>query len=329
MLPAMHQEVDIELADLENIEYARLSQELHADPNSTPSNADQLTTTDDYLSRSRQAELLVSQFVHDRDPTSHSCPNIDASKPDEHQIPSSIQRHASDHSKTYLLSTNPSVPSVPTARRTEKTTQSFGISLSPPSHTLDDQPQFLSGEVVPHTGKGKGRIPNAEQEPSVQVSGHPYSLLQDGKLPSLQFASHNFERDAQFERRLYYRKKYHRQQSKARYICTAVRRDKCRVHGRLFQHRSAQQQQRQRNEDFDVGDVVTIGFANNMFELDGSARHCGTVYDLSGLAEEAREAAEKKREREWSTTDLFDVLMLLFICAMGIAAVVGVAVKAT
>jgi hypothetical protein len=324
----MHQEVDIELADLENIEYARLSQELHADPNSTPSNAGQLTTNDEYLSRSRQAELLVSQSVHYRDPTSRFCRDIDASEPQELLVPSHVELHAPDHSTTYLLS---NYPSEATTRRIEQKIESFGISPSQPSHTLNNQPQFLSGEVVPHTGKGKGRIPNVEQEPDIQVSGHPYNMLQDGKLPSTRFTSHYFGRDAQFERQLYYRKKYHRQQSKARYICTAVRRDKCRVHGRLLQQRSAQQQQQQQpgNLDFDVGDVVTIGFANNMFELDVSAGPCGTVYDLSGLAEEGREAAEKKRERNWSTTDLFDVLMLLFICAMGIAAVVGVAVKAT
>lgn len=74
---------------------------------------------------------------------------------------------------------------------------------------------------------------------------------------------------------------------------------------------------------------MAIDFVNDMFELDVAAGRCGTVYDLSGLVEEAGKAAEKKGERDWSTTDLFDVLMLLFICAMGIAAVTGVAAKAT
>jgi hypothetical protein len=323
----MHQEVDIELADLEHIKYARLSQELHADPN-TPSDAGQPIANDDYLAHLRQAELLVSQSVHYRDPTSRSYRDIGASEPEELQKSSHVEPRARNHSNTYLFS---NYPSKPTTRRIEQTIEPFGIASSQPSHSPDDQPQFLSGQIIPHIGKGKGRIPNVKQEPSVQVSGHPYDLVQHNKLPAPQLASHDFGKDARFERRVYYRNRYQRQQSKRRYICTAVRRDKCRVHGRLFQQRSAQQQQQQQqgNVDFEVGDVVTIGFTNNVFELNEIAGACGTVYDLSGLAEEAREAAEKKREREWGTTDWFDVLVLLFICAMGIAAVTGVAVKAT
>jgi hypothetical protein len=212
------QEDDIELANLESTEHARPLQELHAAPNN-PSDADLFTTHGDYRYPSSQNELLVSHSAHYRDPTSRFYRDINTLEPEDLLVPSHVEHRASDRSTTYRLSTNPSTPM---PRRTERTTQSLGIASRQPNHSLDDQPQFLSGEIIPHTGKGKGRIPNATQERSVQVGGHPYNLVQHSRLPSPQFASHYFGKNGLFEFRQYLWKKYQHPQNEARYVCTAA-----------------------------------------------------------------------------------------------------------
>ena len=68
--------------------------------------------------------------------------------------------------------------------------------------------------------------------------------------------------------------------------------------------------------------MLTYGFVNDMFELDESTRRaCGTVYESSGLAEEAGQAAEDKRERDRGTSIWWEGLMFLFVCALGIVAI--------
>lgn len=68
-----------------------------------------------------------------------------------------------------------------------------------------------------------------------------------------------------------------------------------------------------------------LGFdaSTNWFVADESAGVCGTVYDRSGLAEEAAGQAAERREENWSTMDCCDGMMLLFLVALAIAAVAG------
>jgi hypothetical protein len=57
-----------------------------------------------------------------------------------------------------------------------------------------------------------------------------------------------------------------------------------------------------------------------MFELDESPRPCGTVYELSGMAEEAGQAA-KIRRRDLSTLVCVEGVMAMFLGVLGIAAI--------
>jgi hypothetical protein len=310
----VEQEGDIELADLQHIQHSRLSQELRADRD-TPSDAGQLTRHDDDHCPSSQAGLSTTQPADYDDPTSRSWHNIEPLRLEDLQVPSPVHHRAPHHSPAYPISNNPNTT---TPRRLETPTQSFGIAPNPLSHSFDSQPQFLSGQVAPHTGKGKGRIPSTEQQPRVEETVHPENLLQRRRLPPSLLANF-FEIDAQRERGQDHQKKFQRLQNEARYVCTAVRRDKCRIHGRLFQQRSAQDQG---SEDSEAGQTSTYGFVNGMPEPDESAKGaCGTVYDLSGLAEEAGQAAEDKRERDLSPHNWWEWLMFLFVGTLGVVAV--------
>ena len=88
------------------------------------------------------------------------------------------------------------------------------------------------------------------------------------------------------------------------------------------------QLQRRENADVGQGRVLTHGFIDEMFELDESAGHCGTVYDLSDLTEDAGQAAEK-RERDRSTLICLEGVTTAFMAALGIAAIVVFVVEHT
>lgn len=309
----MEQGGDIELDDLKHAEYTRSPQELQSESN-TPSDEDQLTTYDDEFCYSSQTELLVTRPVDYRDSSSQPCRNIEALRPEELPTPSLVQKCESNHPTSYLSSHNPNAP---ISRSIERTVQSLDSASNQPKHTFE-HPEFFAGELVPHTGKGKGKIPTIEQDSSPNGDGHPYNLLQRRTLyPSL--LASLLQTDAQFERRQYHRKKYQRLRSEARFICTAVRRDKCRIHGRLFQKDNAQHQG---SDEFDVGHMSTRGFINDVFELDESTiGACGTAFELSDYAEEAGKAAQKKRERDRNTLICLEGMIFLFLCTLGIAAI--------
>ena len=312
----MEQEGNIELADLQCVEHSRPSQELRDNPDDTSLDAGHLTTHDHDHRPPGQAGLSITQPTNYHDTTSRSSRDIEPVHPEDLQEPSPVHHRTPHHSPAHPIS---NIPNATTPRRLETPTQSFGITPNPPSPNSDEQPQFLSGQVVPHTGKGEGRISNTEQEPSVERTGHPYNLPQRRRLPPSLLASF-FERDAQLERGQNNQKKYQRPQNEVRYVCTAVRRGKCRIHGRLFQQRSAQHQQSDKSE---VGQTSTNGFVNDTLELDESTTKgaCGTVYELSGLAEEAGQAAEDKRERDSSPHNWWEWLMFLFVLTLAVVAV--------
>jgi len=316
----VEQEGDIELADLQHIQHSQPPQELRADRD-TPSDAGHLTRHDDDHRPSSQAGLLTTQPADYRDLTTRSSREIEPLQPEDLQLPSPVHHRAPHHSSAHPISYNPNAT---TPRSLETPPQSLDIASNPHRHSFDSQPQFLSGQVVLHKGKGKGRIPNTEQEPRDEETGHPNNLPQRRKLPSSLLANF-FEIDAQRERGQYHQKKYQRPQNEARYVCTAVRRDKCRIHGRLFQQRSAQDQG---NEGFEAGQTSTNGYVNDMSEPDESTTKgaCGTVYDLSGLAEEGGQAAEDKHERDLSPHNWWEWLMFLFVLTLAVVAV-AVSVK--
>ena len=205
------QESDIELANLEHIKYNPPSQELRDNPN-IPSGAGHLTTHDHDHRPSSQVGLSITRSADNRDPTSRSCHTIEPLHPEDLQVPSRVHHRTPHHSTTIPVSNNPGAS---TSERTERIFQSFGIASIQPSHSFDNQPQFFSGQIIPHTGKGKGRIPNSEQQPSIERSEYPYNLLQLRRPPPSLLASF-FRSDARFERQQYHQKKYQRPQHQAR-----------------------------------------------------------------------------------------------------------------
>ena len=164
---------------------------------------------------------------------------------------SPTQHRPSNTVTSYSTSNNPSVPP---SRATEGTIQPYDIASNQSSRTFD-QPQSLAGEILPQTGKGKGRIPNVgqnsgarqelvdvqepgfEREPSIDGIGHPYNPSQHPQLYCPLIASYQHGRVAQSKRRQYQEKSSQHLQGEASNICTAVSPDKCRVHGKISPER--------------------------------------------------------------------------------------------
>ena len=328
-------EDNIELADRGYSQPARPSRELHGETNAL-SNADQLTRHDLYHCHSGQTGLAGSSTVNYYDSVSRLRRNSEASV-SLCLGPSPTQHHASNHAVNGYITFD--TPSVSSSGAVERTFQSISTASNQPSRTFG-HPRFLSGEVVLHAGRNKGRVPDSEEEPGVdQETGneqkpnveqeasidrpqHPHSLLQNPRLDRPLLASYLHGRDAQLERRQHQKERWQHVYGAGDH-CTAVRRDRCRVHGRLSKkHASASRREGSAGQDWGH-DAST-----NWFIVDESAGACGTVYDRSGLAEQAGQAVER-REKDWNITGCCDGVMFLFLWALAIAVVVGVVVKST
>ena len=340
MFRTVEEENDIELLDLEHTKHFQHSQQRHASYN-TLSDADQLTKHDRSNRHSSQNGPVG--------PLSGDCDNsINLSRHNGKAAIPGILRPllAQYHAPSDSASTPAYVgPGAFPTRRFDRTVHSLGIASNQPSRILD-QPQFLSGEIVPHTGNGKGkadwnqprrsfdrplsgqivphtgkgkdRIPNVELKASIDTTWHPDNLPQRSRLPPLPV--NNYRRDTQFERRQYSRKIFERLQLEGRYLCTAVLRDRCRAHGTLFRTPLARLQA---GEDLGFSHrdrSPTRGFMNDIFDLDDAVSACGTIYDLSGLAEDGGVVAEKRR-KDRNTVICLDGMMVLFMCLLGIAAI--------
>ena len=322
MFLALEQGGDIDLRDLGYNNRARPLFELYAGSNS-PLETDRLARNDRYRCHSSLIDLARAQYVDYCNPVSRLQRNDERSITDLPRF-SPVQHQASTDLTRYPTLEDPCVRR---SREIEPTAHLSGITLNSRDCGFD-QAQFDSREVAPYNGKGKGRILDPNREPGIDPTAQSYnqeSLQRAKSYPPLLAA--NIGRDAKFERRQYDWKKYQHLQSEAHYFCTAVRRDKCKVHGKLFERISMQ---RKCQEDTDVGPgrVLTHGFIDEMFELDESAGHCGTVYDLSDLAEDAGQAAEK-RKRDRSTLVCLEGVTTAFMVALRIAAIVIFVVEHT
>ena len=328
-------EDNIELADRGYSQPARPSRELHGETNAL-SNADQLTRHDLYHCHSGQTGLTGSSAVNYYDSVSRLRRDSEASV-SLCLEPSPTQHHASNHAINGYITFD--TPSVSSSRRIERTVQSIGTASNQPSRALD-RPRFLSGEVVLHAGKSKSRVPSSEdehsvdpetgdeqkpsveQETSIDRTQHSYNVLQDPRLDRPLLASYRHGKDAQLERRQHQKERWQHVYGAGDH-CTAVRRDRCRVHGRLSKkHASASRREGSAGQDWGH-DAST-----NWFIVDESAGACGTVYDRSGLVEQAGQAVER-REKDWNITGCCDGVMFLFLWALAIAVVVGVVVRST
>lgn len=333
MSSMMEKEDNIELADLEYGQPTRPSQELHGGTN-TLSNADPLTRNDLSLCHSSQTGLSGSYTVNYYDSVSRLRRDGEASVSLCFE-PSPLQHHASNNAIDSHITLV--APSVPSSRRVDRTAQLIGTASNQPSRT-SDRPRLFSGETVLHDGKGKGRVPsseeeedqetgdeqkpNVEQETSIDRTRNPHNLLQNPRLDHPLLASYRHGRNEQLERRQHQSQRWQHSYGAGDH-CTAVRRDRCRIHGTSSKkHASASQHEESAGQDWGH-DAST-----NWFIVDESAGACGTVYDRSGLAEQAGQAVER-REKDWNITGCCDGVMFLFLWALAIAVVVGVVVKST
>lgn len=146
----------MELAELRHIQPARPSQELHGHTN-TLSNADQLTGHDFYHCHSGQTGLTGPSTVNYYDSVSRLRRDSEASV-SLCLEPSPTQYHASSHAINSHVTFD--TPTVSSSKRVERTVQSIDIASSQPSRNLN-RPQFLSGDLILHTGKGEGRVPDS------------------------------------------------------------------------------------------------------------------------------------------------------------------------
>lgn len=361
MFHAVDKEDDIELDDLRHDHHASPPQELLVDANTSP-NANPLGR----LNRSHcnlGTGLVRTHSVDNYDSVSGLDRNDEASVPDLLK-PSIVHHHASNNA-TSCVPTDKS--SASPLKRVARAVQPFHTTSDPSSrasnhspslsseiasHTSKDKskgrdripnieqehhpsvildhPQFFDGEIVPHTGKGEGHTLDIKQQRSGERDGHPYDLLRDSRLEHTLLSSNYHERDAQFDRHRYYREKNQRLPGAGGDgdFCTAVRRDKCKVHGNLFQKGVVQDKG---SAGRGLGHASTNGFVDDVLDRNESARRCGTVYDQSGLAEDAGqpEQAQKKSKLDWSICVCGNGLMLVFVYVLAVVAVFIAAVKST
>lgn len=301
MFLTAEKEDDIELTDLGYIQPARLPQKLHGNHN-TLSNADQLTRH--HLSRghhSSQTGLVGPHSAEYYDTVSLRLGQLrrdgDAAVSGRLELPPTQHRSSNNVNSYFILNT----PSTLSPGGIDRTNQPFSITSNQTSR-VSDQPQFLAGEILPHTGKGKGRIPNVEQKPgakrdlsdcqepidvqesvverdlSIDRSEHPYNPLQHPRLDRSLLASSQHGKDTQLERRQYRPKRFKHLQDEAGDICTAVRPDECRVHGKSSK-KGASTLRYEGRAGRDLGHDAST----NWFLVDESAENCGAAYERSGL----------------------------------------------
>ena len=269
---AKGQEGDIELDDFEHNDCSVYLQKPHTNDDTLRSAERPTSDSRHHVQPSRNAVMKAWQ-VSPRNQVSH----LRVREQDFNSsflMPYQIHRHVSGNSSNYRTfedySFRPSIGIGRTGQFSDTKPSQHGYGVL--------QVRDHSREIVSYIGKGKGRLLDLQQGIGIDDSKHKYqkSLQGAGPHPSVPLA--RFEGDAQFERRQYYRKKVERRQQAARHSCTAIRKDKCRVHGEWFRQTSTQHQ---KIGEFGLGRQTSPGFVDQMFELDESARPCGTVYDLS------------------------------------------------
>ena len=330
MLLTAEKEDDIRLNGFRYNQPARPTQELHDNRNAL-SNASKLTRHG--LSRchhSSQTSLVGSRSIEYYDTFSLRLGQFrcdgDAAVPARE--PSSAQQRASNDVNNDCAIFNTLSPSPSTG--IEKAVLPFRNASNQQSRTFA-HPQFFAGEIVPHTGKGKGRIPIVEQvptvvqgslverDPSVDGTRHPYNPLQHLQCDRLLVTSSQHGKDTQLEHRQYQPKRFQHSRGESGEICKAVRPEKCKVYGNLLQKGAAIQHQAGSASRDSGHDAST-----NWFIVDESAEVRETVcdHDLTSLAEQAGQAA-KKQKKIWSSVGPCEGLMFLFIFTLAIVAAAG------